>query len=318
MGKENCAVPWERGKSKKRVSKKRKNKNVAADSNTIIEYIDEQNLGLEQLFIPDVELELLGDFHIKINGKNLPKTKWGRKPRLLFIMLVLAQGRELTRTFICKQLWPSFERQRAIDNMYSTLTQLTNLLGSKDYIEKNGEYISIKAETFKCDVFDFEALSRKLLTQNLSAKEMLKLFLRLDELYKGDFLETEYKNEYFINQRERYRSIYIDSMISACYKSLELKDSALALWFSRKALEKDSKREDVYYALMCAQISAGQRCSAINTYHRCLDFLRQDLGLDPSMQMQNLYEQLILENPNLKVIDGAVKEKLVVNNKLSE
>ena len=70
-----------------------------------------------------------------------------------------------------------------------------------------------------------------------------------------------------------------------------------------KGMEVDSKREDTYFALMKAQIAAGQRCGAIRTYFECRKFLSDELGLDPSRETKGLYDQLISIDPTLLKLD---------------
>ncbi|MHB8966419.1 MAG: AfsR/SARP family transcriptional regulator, partial [Coriobacteriia bacterium] len=59
------------------------------------------------------------------------------------------------------------------------------------------------------------------------------------------------------------------------------------------ALAQDWWREDLYQAALRYQIMAGQRSGAIETYLTCRSRLSEDLGLDPSMETQKLYEQIL-------------------------
>ena len=65
------------------------------------------------------------------------------------------------------------------------------------------------------------------------------------------------------------------------------------IWFARAAIERERTREDAYVALMRAQIAAEQRTAAIMTYHKCRKILAEELGVDPSPEVQALYQSLI-------------------------
>ena len=68
-----------------------------------------------------------------------------------------------------------------------------------------------------------------------------------------------------------------------------------ALWFAREALRRDSSREDAYAAQMQAQIAAGQRAAALETYFACRAYLAEELGIDPSPRIVELYRAVIEE-----------------------
>lgn len=59
------------------------------------------------------------------------------------------------------------------------------------------------------------------------------------------------------------------------------------------ALRRDRTREDAYLALIKAQISAGQRTSALTSYLCCRKVLSEELGIDPSLELEGLYRSLI-------------------------
>ena len=65
------------------------------------------------------------------------------------------------------------------------------------------------------------------------------------------------------------------------------------LWFAREALKHDRSREDAYTALMEAQIAAGQRTAALETYFACRRYLTNELGIDPSLRTVQLYRDII-------------------------
>ena len=67
------------------------------------------------------------------------------------------------------------------------------------------------------------------------------------------------------------------------------------LWFARKALRRDGSREDAYTTLMEAQVAAGQRAAALDTYFACRRYLTEELGIDPSLDTMALYRSIIEE-----------------------
>ena len=66
-----------------------------------------------------------------------------------------------------------------------------------------------------------------------------------------------------------------------------------ALWFAREAAGRDRSREDACAALMEAQLGAGQRAAAIDTYLSCRRYLAEELGIDPSPSIVALYRSAV-------------------------
>ena len=65
-----------------------------------------------------------------------------------------------------------------------------------------------------------------------------------------------------------------------------------AIW-ARMSATYTSSREDVYVALMRAQIASLQRTAALQTYFACRRYLADDLGIDPSAETMRLYRSII-------------------------
>jgi DNA-binding SARP family transcriptional activator len=63
--------------------------------------------------------------------------------------------------------------------------------------------------------------------------------------------------------------------------------------FAREALVHDSRREDCYVTLMKSQMKLGQQAAALDTFFECKAFLNDELGIDPSAELTQLYREII-------------------------
>lgn len=259
------------------------------------------NPGAEEMYV-----RLFGGFEITVGDRYLTESKWRKKARALFSLLVLHNGRDVPREDIFMQLWPNAARVHAMDNFYTTWSNCIAILGEGPYLERNGEYCRVDTRFVRSDVAEFEQLTRHLLTSDHDSKYLLDTYAKIEVLYRGSLLPSE-KGVRMINaQRDRFRALYVDAMIAATDCALRVNDIRIALWFARKAAEEDQNREDVYCALMKAQIAAGQRCSAIRTYLACRDYLQNSLGLDPSIETRELYNSLVTTDPELLRLEATL------------
>lgn len=269
------------------------------ENNTDVDENKTEKIELKEAEIPILHARLLGGFEINIGNKNIGENHWRKKSRMLLTILILGQGRDVTRDFIFEQLWPHISRQRATDNFYSVWSNVEKTLDSKSYIMRAGQFCKTDQRYVKSDVAEFESMSRRLLIERENSNVLLDIFARIETLYRGPLAPFVRENQYILNQRARLQSMYIDAMISASDHALEIEDPRVSLWFARKAMEEDPEREDVYYSLIRAQMANGQRCTAIRTFFQCKEYLRDELGLDPSVETKELYEQLISIDPSL-------------------
>ncbi len=61
----------------------------------------------------------------------------------------------------------------------------------------------------------------------------------------------------------------------------------------QSVLARDRYQERAYHRLMRAYAATGDRTAAIKAYRQCVDLLREDLGLDPLPETEELYRQIL-------------------------
>lgn len=151
----------------------------------------------------------------------------------------------------------------------------------------------IDARYVKSDVDEFEELCRMLFFARPDARAWAGAFARLQDGFSCDLLPSETGNAYIARLRERYRARTVDAFITAADRLSDAGEPQAALWFAHAALEEAGDREDAYCALMNAQMLAGQRSLAMETFLACRKYMVEELGMDPSARMMRLHRELI-------------------------
>lgn len=252
-----------------------------------------------------MRVRLFGSLDVMVGERYINEAKWRKKARAMFALLVLNLGRDVPRDELFRQIWPNASRTNALDSFYILWSNCTAAIGENPYLERNGEFCRVDPRYVKSDVGEFEQLTRHLLSSERDSDYLLDTYAKIEALYRGPLLPSEHNVALINTQRERYRALFVDAMVAATDCALGIRDTRIALWFARKAMEEDSEREDVYRALMKSQIAAGQRCPAIKTYLRCRDYLQGTLGLDPSLETRELYDTLVTTDPALLRLDSS-------------
>lgn len=252
----------------------------------------------EKEIAPMLRVNLFGGFEVWIGSDPVDPHLFRRqKTRTLLALLVLNRGKEFARDRLAQALWPESKLESARKNLYSIWSQLRRALitpaGTCPYLIRSQSGCRIDARLLDSDVMQFESFCRALLFGNVRIEEWEPLFAQLNAGFSDDLLPGESACDLIAGMRDEYRTRLTDALISASSRLVEAGETRGGLWFAREALKRDHTREDVYAALMEAQIAAGQRTAALETYFSCRQYLTSELGIDPSVRTVQLYRSVI-------------------------
>ena len=252
---------------------------------------------------PHCATSLLGRCEVRTAHGVISSASWRkRKARVLFAMLAIRRGQEVSRDQILEHLWPGMDAERARNNFYVVWSAMKAALmtGAEKgahcpYIENIHGSCRVVPEYVRLDIDEFdEQLERA--RQAEAEQELgdaLAAYERVAELYRGELLPSDLYDDWFASAREHYRCEFSTAMAQAARLRKEAGDCDGALRFVRAALIHDPWREDLYQAAITYQMATGQRGAAIETYLACRHRLAEDLGLDPSIQTRRLYDEIL-------------------------
>lgn len=252
-----------------------------------------------QAMPPLLHVDLFGGLSVRVG--DVPVTGRviaGRKVKTLLAILVLRRGGELPRDQLAEALWPESDPRTARKNLSSAWARLSRALavdGSCPYLLSDDHSCRIDSRLLESDVTRFEVLCRKLLFSHARLDGWEELYSQVCGEYADDLLPCEHDSDLVDALRLRYRTELADALVAASERLAEAGEVRGALWFAREALRRDSSREDAYAAQMQAQMAAGQRAAALETYFACRAYLAEELGIDPSPRIVELYRAIIEE-----------------------
>ncbi len=249
--------------------------------------------------VPQLCIRLFGGMEVTIGGEVIsPKLFTKQKSKTLLAILAINLGHEVPRQMLLDTLWPNLIGDAPVNNFYSMWSILRKALrnenGECPYLVRQQASCMLDARYVTCDVASFENLCRSMMFDGVASDTWPAMYLDLESIYAGELLPSEVRNEYIVRKRDSYRQRMVDALVSAAHQMCERKEYRNALWFARAAMSKDSKREDVYRALLEAQALAGQKTEAIETYVKCCNYMSEEYGVNPSQETIQLYESLVL------------------------
>lgn len=247
---------------------------------------------------PTLTVNLFGGLDVHIGDERVDPALFRRqKVKTLLALLVLERGREFSRDKLVSTLWPDSDPQPARKNFYgiwSSLRQaLTTPAGTCPYLIRQQNGLRLDASLLDTDVVRLEEVCRTLLFERPGYGGWAHLFAQINDKFSADLLPSETANAVIVSRRGDLRDKLVDAMVGASERLVSAGEAQEGLWFARAALQRDRSREDAYLALMRAQLAAGQRTAALETYFDCRRYLTNELGIDPSMDTIRLYRSII-------------------------
>ena len=225
-------------------------------------------------------LRLLGGFHLVVDGErvHLPRAE-----QRLLACLALAE-RPQTRSRLAGRLWPDTAEPRAMARLRTALWRLRQpgrllLDGSPDEIEL-GDSLAI-------DVQDLTQLARRFLDAPLETD-----FERLAELTDAGELLPEWDDEWVAPHRERFRQIRLHALEQLGERLAEGGRFGRAVEVSLAVVADDPLRESAQRVLIRIYVAEGNVHEAVARYRTYREVMRDELGLEPSPQMEALIDEL--------------------------
>ena len=261
---------------------------------------DSRSKSLKKLpsIAPMLTVNLFGGLDVLIGDERVDPSNFSRqKVKTLLALLVLNNGREFSRDKLVSLLWPDSELGPARRNFYGIWSKLCHALsmpsGDCPYLIRQQQGLRIDASLLASDVAQLEDVCRTLLFERPGYGGWANVFSLVNDRFSDDLLPSENDNDAIAALRVDYRNRLVDALVAASSRLVTAGDVQEGLWFARAALQRDRTREDAYTTLMQAQLAAGQRTAALETYFSCRRFLADDLGIDPSMETMRLYRSII-------------------------
>lgn len=231
-----------------------------------------------------LEIRTLGGISLGVNGKTI--TDMGSRKAEAMLVYLAVEGRPLNRDVLSTLFWPESTQDHASTSMRVALSILRKNLGNYLNISRDTVEIQPDANVY----LDLNHLQEKLACGKLD---------QALEIYRGDFLQgfhvrgsAEFEDWLRWEQARLRRSL-----ISALHASTS--DAILAANFDEghtfvmRLLELDPLDELAHQQCILILARDGQRAAAIDQYKQCRAILQEELGISPSAETQELYQQIL-------------------------
>jgi DNA-binding SARP family transcriptional activator len=227
-----------------------------------------------------VEITLLGEFGVRVDGTAVDPRSWERRHAASLVkLLALAPGRRLHREQCLDAIWPELGVDEAGPRLHKAAHYARKALGDRDAIVLRRDEVALFPNgDVTIDVIDFEALADRALHHD----DPGPLAAALD-CYGGPLLPADPYEPWADARREHARRLHVSLLRRA-----QRWDALLA---------EEPADEDAHVALMRAYIARGDRRAALRQYERMDRALRDELGMVPSEEATRLRDETLAVLP---------------------
>ncbi len=246
----------------------------------------------------EIAARLFGRFSVTLNGNGVFQCNscagWS------MLAYLLAHNRAAVPVDLLEDIfWPDADTHAARNNRNVAMSHLRMALrssASQAVIEhRSGKYQFVEGCQLRTDVQEFE--------QHLNAGHWMESNHRSDEainhyeaalsLYEDDFLVDELYQDWVLRKRDMLRTAYVDTLDRLSKLYFGRHNYAACIEASRRILSRDRWREDVHCLLMRCYIQQNQLCFAFKQYRDCVEALRQEFSMTPSVETVQLHAQML-------------------------
>jgi two-component SAPR family response regulator len=242
--------------------------------------------------LPRLQVYGFGQPTVLLDDK--PITHWRMARAMELCFFLLERNKPIHKEKIIAALC-SDEDVRADQTFRSAIYYLRKALGEQCVVAQAGCYsIDLQltyGQNVEYDVFLFQALAQQAKQGRKNNDIAYQALTQMVELYRGDYLQSFY-SDWCIFQRDNLRREYMDArhQLALIAWQREQFDESIDHWQHLLAL--DSCIEEAYQGLMLCYLRQKKRGAALRQYQQCVVALREEMGITPGPELQNLYHRL--------------------------
>jgi DNA-binding SARP family transcriptional activator len=241
-----------------------------------------------------LEFRILGPLEVLDGARRVAVT--GRNQRALLALLVLRAGTVVPTGRLVDELWGENPPPTATTSLQNAVSQLRKVLGA-DVLETRAPGYALLVERAQVDAHRFEEL---LASSRSSDPEQRAAVLReAIGLWRGPALadfELESFAESETRRLEELRLVAVEERIEA---DLELGRHADLVGEVESLVAEHPLRERFRAQLMLSLYRSGRQAEALKAYQEARAALVEELGIDPSAELQRLQGMILRQEAGL-------------------
>ncbi|WP_250005343.1 AAA family ATPase [Actinoplanes sp. M2I2] len=226
-----------------------------------------------------LRLRLLGGFEVEVAGRVVPGNEWRRSGATALVKVLALRGR-LHRDQVVDLLWPEADAALGGRRLDKALHFARRVLGA-DRLPLRDGMVGLAPADLWVDVDAFESAARAGDLEGALA------------LYTGDLLPENRFDDWTEDRRAQLRATVVPLLLERSTRAEPPQAEADLV----RLIALDPLHEDAYAGLIRLESARGRRHLALRWYDRLAVRLREDLGVEPRADLQQVRRTLLASGP---------------------
>jgi DNA-binding SARP family transcriptional activator len=247
-----------------------------------------------------LEFRILGPLEVMDEGG--PVRLGGQKHRAVLALLLLRVGEVVATDRLVAELWGEHPPRTAVTSLKNSISQLRKLLGPGVVITKPPGY-QLGVDSEQVDFARFE----RLCSEARDAPHDLRSALLREALalWRGPPLADLAYETFAQGEIRRLEELRVGALEARIDADLEAGGGAELVAELESLVSRYPLRERLRSQLMLALYRSGRQAEALEVYHEARRALGDELGIDPSPELKQLYGSILRQEALLQTEPAA-------------
>jgi len=252
--------------------------------------------------VQEVEFRVLGPLEVLVEGRALELKR--RKQRSLLALLLLHAGEVVSTDRLIEDLWAGKPPKAAVGSLQNLVSDLRKVLG-RDTVRTREPGYTLDVDPARIDLHRFERLVAQA-AEGGDAERRSSLLHEALALWRGAPL-ADLAFEPFahveVARLEELRTAAREELMQA---ELELGRHSQLVGELETLVAENPLRERLRGQLMLALYRSGRQAEALEAYRQARETLVEELGIDPSPELQRLEQSILRHDRELDLPEETI------------
>lgn len=262
-----------------------------------------------------IQVQMFGEFQLSCGGTVVCGREYrSHKVKSLLAYLIYYHNRMVPIEELIgimdvskKNAAPVAALRTTLYRMRSEIRPAEVTVGAPLIVTHNGMYGWNSEVALELDAEEFENVFRAGAPDDAEPAEY---YLRLLELYQGDFLEKLVSEHWVEPIAEHYRELYLSAVEQAAPVLIEGGSARVAAEYCTKAMALSPYSESLCRWIMRSYAALGDLEAAGAAYEQLRSVLYKDLGVTPEEETRKVYQAVLCEGPGNSLSPDSIRSKL--------
>lgn len=253
-----------------------------------------------------MQFNVLGPLSIIAHGGTERRVE-GRIPQAILCYLLIHRNEVVPAERLVMEIWGEDAPSSGVKNLQAHVSKLRDMLEPNRPRGSDGTVVlsrdsgySVAADGDTLDAAAFEALVAH--AQQITTDDPVRasrLLVDAEALWRGSpFLPVE-QYSFARSEADRLNEVRLVGLETRLGIAIDLGNHDDAVPDLERLTYDYPLRERFWVLLMLALYRSGRQADALRAFRRCSEILRDELGIDPSHDLQDMEERVLMQDPSL-------------------